>query len=334
MSSATAPIRLGLLSVNAGTTDGPAAARFATHAERLGIESLWAGEHIVIPAGQKSPYPYSQDGQIPGGDDMDLPDPLVWLSYVAAATRTIKLGTGVIILPLRNPLILAKEVASLDRLSGGRVLLGVGIGWLTEEFELLGVPFTQRGRRHDDYLTAMRALWSQDIAAVQTDHARFDNAISNPKPTTRSVPVVISGGSDAAARRAGRLGDGYFPSSTEPDRLTHLLELMRTAGNEAGRDPSAIELTVALSESEPDALSAHIETLLPLGIDRVLLTPVAPEALNDIVDSLAERFDIHQPLVAARGTVGVRHDDAPSDGNGGGMTTHLRSTRSSTAPPL
>jgi probable F420-dependent oxidoreductase len=311
LSIASTPIRLGLLSANVGpTTDGPAAAGLATLAEQLGMDSLWAGEHIVIPAGQKSPYPYSPDGQIPGGDDIDLPDPLVWLSYVAAATSTIKLGTGVIILPLRNPLTLAKEVASLDRLSGGRVLLGVGVGWLAEEFELLEVPFTQRGRRHDDYLTAMRALWSQDIASVQTTHARFDNAISNPKPTTRTVPIVISGGSDAAARRAGRLGDGYFPSSTDPHRLTHLLELMRTACDQAGRDPSAIELTVALSETDPDTLSTHIEALLPLGIDRVLLTPMPPETLNDIVHSLTERFNIHQPPPADQGTIGVRRDGA------------------------
>ncbi|HEY2703848.1 MAG TPA: LLM class F420-dependent oxidoreductase [Candidatus Dormibacteraeota bacterium] len=301
MSIASTPIRLGLITANIGpTTDGPAAVGLATLAEQLGMDSLWAGEHIVIPAGQKSPYPYSPDGQIPGGDDIDIPDPLIWLSYVAAATSTIKLGTGVIILPLRNPLILAKEVASLDRLSGGRVLLGVGVGWLAEEFELLEVPFTQRGRRHDDYITALRALWSQDIASVQTTHARFSNAISKPKPTTRTVPIVISGGSDAAARRAGRLGDGYFPSTTDPHRLTQLLKLMRMASDQAGRDPSAIELTVALFDTDPDTLSTHIEGLLPLGIERVLLSPMPPETLNDVVDSLTERFNIHHPPAVDR----------------------------------
>ncbi|HRE03695.1 MAG TPA: TIGR03619 family F420-dependent LLM class oxidoreductase, partial [Ilumatobacteraceae bacterium] len=145
----------GMGSTAAGATD------LAQRAEAAGIESLWTVEHTVVPSGYQSAYPYDASGKMAGGaETFDLPDPLVWLAYVAAKTERIKLATGILILPQRNPLIAAKEIATLDTMSGGRVLLGVGAGWLQEEFEAIGVPFTDRGQRLDDAIEALRALWS------------------------------------------------------------------------------------------------------------------------------------------------------------------------------
>ncbi len=151
----------GIAFANTGRFARPdRAVELARAAEAAGFESLWTTEHVVVPAGYQSSYPYSPSGRMPGEEDSPMPDPLIWLAYVAAATSTIKLGTGVLILPQRNPVVLAKELATLDHLSGGRMLLGVGAGWLEEEFAAIGVPFGDRGRRVDEYVAAMRGLWA------------------------------------------------------------------------------------------------------------------------------------------------------------------------------
>ena len=142
----------------------------ARSAEAAGFDSLWTVEHVIYPDGYESEYPYDRSGKMAADASSPIPDPLIWLSFVAAATSTLRLGTGILILPQRNPLILAKEVATLDRLSGGRVELGVGVGWLREEFDALGVPFERRGARTDEWIEVMRALWSDD-------HVDFDGLI-------------------------------------------------------------------------------------------------------------------------------------------------------------
>ncbi|MEY3362285.1 MAG: hypothetical protein RL531_2004, partial [Actinomycetota bacterium] len=190
------------------TTDG--ATRFALAAEAAGFESLWTVEHVVVPAGYESQYPYDRSGRMPGAEDAPIPDPLIWLAFVAAATTTIRLATGIVILPQRNPVVFAKEVATLDVMSGGRVELGVGVGWLAEEFDAIGVPFRERGARTDDHIEAMRALWTQDRASYSGRFTRFNDCIQRPQPAQGSVPIHIGGHSEAAARRAGRLGDGFF----------------------------------------------------------------------------------------------------------------------------
>jgi probable F420-dependent oxidoreductase len=191
-------------------------------AEDLGFDSLWAIDHVVIPSGYQTTYPYDESGKMAGGhEEFDLADPLIWLAYAAARTQRITLGTGVLVLPQRNPLVLAKQIASLDVLSGGRVQLGVGVGWLEEEFTAIGVPLADRGRRHDDYITAMRALWRDTKATVDTTHVSFDDAISLPHPGRGSVPIVIGGGSTRSARRAARIGDASFPPSPDPRPYVH-----------------------------------------------------------------------------------------------------------------
>jgi probable F420-dependent oxidoreductase len=251
--------------------NGGAAVELAQAAEAAGFESIWTVEHVVVPHGYRSRYPYSETGRMGSGlDDYPIPDPLIWLAYIASATRTIKLGTAILILPQRNPVITAKEVATLDHLAGGRrVLLGIGVGWLAEEFAALGVPFDDRGARTDEYVAAMRTLWTEERASFKGRFVSFDEVYCRPRPAGGRIPVVIGGDTPAAARRAGRLGDGYFPARGASPAL---FDEMRRAAEAAGRDPAEIEVTVAA----PTAL-AEIEALAARGIARVAV-PVSSAA--------------------------------------------------------
>jgi probable F420-dependent oxidoreductase len=168
----------------------------------------------------------------------------LWLSYVAAATTRIRLATGVLILPQRNPLILAKELASLDRLSGGRVELGIGMGWVREEAEALGTSFDDRGRRAGEYVAAMRTLWRESVASFRGEFVNFERVVSRPKPVQPGgVPIIVGGHTDGAARRAGRWGDGFFPLGVSAEKLASLRAVMRESACRHGRDPSAIGIT-------------------------------------------------------------------------------------------
>lgn len=217
----------------------------AVAAEQAGVESVWTVEHVIWPSNYDSEYPYSPTGKMPGDKTNPIPDPLVWLSFVAANTTKMQLGTGIVILPERNPLVFAKEVATLDRLSGGRMQLGIGVGWLEEEFDALGVPWAKRGARTDEYVHAMQALWSSDDATFDGEFVSFSNVSSNPKPTNGSVPFVIGGHSNAAAKRAGRLGDGFFPGKGSIAELTEMIDVVHQAAAEHDRDATAIEITAA-----------------------------------------------------------------------------------------
>jgi probable F420-dependent oxidoreductase len=224
--------------------EGEFAAAFAQLAEEHGFESIWVVEHVVMAVEYRSVYPYDASGRSPFTADVAQPDPLVWLSYVAAATRRIRLATGVLILPQRNPLILAKELASLDRLSGGRVELGVGMGWVREEAEALGTSFDNRSRRADEYVTAMRTLWREPVASFKGEFVNFERVVSRPKPVQPGgVPIIVGGHTKAAARRAGRWGDGFFPLGVSPEKLASLRAVMRESACRHGRDPSAIGIT-------------------------------------------------------------------------------------------
>jgi probable F420-dependent oxidoreductase len=261
-------MKFGLRYCNTGHFVDPArAVELVQAGEAAGFESAWTVEHTVIPHGYQSQYPYSPSGKLPGGDgDFDLPDPLIWMAYVAAATTRIKLATGVIILPQHNPVITAKQVATLDYMSGGRVLLGVGVGWLKEEFDAVGSPFEERGARTDEYIRVMRELWSADRPSFEGKFFRFKDAYMRPKPVNRSVPVIIGGHSDFAAKRAGRLGDGFFPAR---GASAELIKLVRDTAIAHGRDPSAIEITTSLPQDLDD-----LPKLAAAGVDRVLV-PVA-----------------------------------------------------------
>jgi probable F420-dependent oxidoreductase len=271
-------MKFGLMFVNSGPfSNNELLAHLAQTAEQCGFESLWTVEHVVIPKDYQSPYPYSKSGKIPGGEDVPIPDPLLPLSFAAALTKTIRLATGVIILPQRHPLYLAKEIATLDLLSGGRVILGVGSGWLKEEFEALGLDFHTRGTRTDEAIDAMRSCWREDPSNFHGKHFNFGPLRSFPKPARGNVPIHIGGHSMAAAKRAGRLGDGFFPALSEIEKLQGLFNTMRTAAEQAGHNPDQIELSCMAR--------AAVEVVKPLediGISRVVVAPPAfdKEALS------------------------------------------------------
>ncbi len=240
----------------------------AQGAEAAGFESLWTVEHVVFPDGYESTYPYDKSGKMAMAADTDLPDPLIWLTWVAAVTETLRLGTGILILPQRNPVVLAKELATLDALSGGRMELGVGVGWLREEFDVLGIPFERRGARTDEYVEVMRTLWDSDHASHDGDLLSFTGTSVNPKPANGRVPIHIGGHTEAAARRAGRLGDGFFPGEGD---LGTLVDIVRQTAADAGRDPEAIEVTSGSIGVMGDDPVGAVEELKAQGVDRVVI---------------------------------------------------------------
>lgn len=279
-------MQFGIIFANTGTfADAEGARVLAEAAEENGIDSLWTVEHVIVPSGYESPYPYSRSGKMPGPEDAPIPDPLIWLTYVAAVSTRLKLGTGILILPQRNPVVTAKEVATLDRLSGGRVLLGVGVGWLEEEFDALGVPFEERGGRLDEYVAAMRALWSEDKATFQGDFVSFEDCILRPQPADGTVPIHVGGHTDRAARRAGEIGDGFFPGVGDPSKLEGLLATMRRSAEAAGRDPDNIEVTAG-GVMDVDGVKRFAD----LGVHRVAIPPLAydPEGIRRQLGTFAE----------------------------------------------
>jgi probable F420-dependent oxidoreductase len=207
---------------------------------------------------------------MPGDKTSPIPDPLVWLSFVAAHTTKLTLGTGIVILPERNPLVFAKEVATLDRLSGGRMQLGIGVGWLEEEFDALGISWARRGARTDEYVHAMRALWASDDAAYDGEFVSFKNVSSNPKPANGTVPFVIGGHSAAAAKRAGRLGDGFFPGKGSVEELTEMIDIVRQTAAQHDRDPEAIEITAAHVGLFGDDPVGAAQELRSIGVTRTI----------------------------------------------------------------
>lgn len=287
-------MKFGLMFVNTGLGSTPAGARqLATQAEALGFESLWTVEHVVVPSGYQSQYPYDKSGKMAGGlEEFDLPDPLVWLAFAAAVTERIKLGTGILILPQRNPLVVAKEVATLDVFSGGRVILGTGVGWLREEFEALGVPFADRGRRHDEYVAAMRALWSGERTTVHSTYTDFERCISRPVPSQGTVPIVIGGHTAKAAQRAAQIGDGFFPGSGSLDELRAAFDAMRAECDAIGRDPGEVELTAGGGGRTPEELFARVEALAEMGVRRVMVPPAPGERMAQMAEALRERFGL------------------------------------------
>jgi probable F420-dependent oxidoreductase len=260
-------------------------------AESGGFTTAWTVEHVVVPSGYQSEYPYDASGKMAGGAEaFDLPDPLIWLTWAAAHTTTLLLGTGILIATQRNPLITAKEVATLDVLSGGRVRLGVGVGWLREEFDALGVPFAGRGDRLDEYIDVMRALWTEHKASHHGALVKFSDCISMPRPANGTVPVVIGGHTDAAARRAGLRGDAFFPGSADAAEIARLASIMHDTAGKAGRDGSTIPIYAMAMNKPGSSLDRRIEELAEVGVSQVILPTYRPDALADIGRDLVARF--------------------------------------------
>ncbi len=268
-------MKFGLAFASSVGTDPASALEIAKVAEAVGFESVWGGEHVVMPSTIESAYPYTKDGKIPATPETPIPDPLIWLAYVAAAAPTLRLGTCILILPQRNPLVLAKELATLDHLSGGRVELGIGVGWLEEEFVALGVPWERRGKRNDEYVEVLRTIWSGSHVEFHGEFVDFEPLTSTPRPAQGAdIPILVGGDTPVAMRRAARLADGYFPGESNPERLGELITTVRSACEDYDRDPNSIEINAMFGAHFADP-AAGIEVMSDLGVGRVMVPAFA-----------------------------------------------------------
>jgi probable F420-dependent oxidoreductase len=260
-------VALGVMPVfKKGCADDPAYVRSLVQMlEAEGVESVWAVEHVVVAQDYEPRYSYSPTGRMAGSPDVQMPDPLEWLSFVAGCTTELVLGTAVVVATLHQPAVLAKRVATLDALSGGRVRLGVGSGWQVEEYAACGVPYERRGARLDEVIVAMRELWQPGYRSHAGERYAFTNVDTTILPAQPGgPPIIIGGSSDAAARRTGRLGDGFFPYVIGPDELRERIATIRHTAVAHGRDPDAIEITAwpgcwqPGASLDPDVLRAFV----------------------------------------------------------------------------
>jgi probable F420-dependent oxidoreductase len=282
-------------------TSGPAAdplalADLAQAAEALGFDSVWVSDHVVIPARIDSPYPYSPDGAFRLGPRDPYLEPLTALTYLAGHTRRVRLGTHVLILPYRHPVVTAKMLASLDVLSGGRLDVGIGVGWMAEEFAALGAPpFARRGAVTDEQLRIFKALWTEEVPAFAGEFYEFAALGAYPQPVQRPHPPLWVGGhSRAAIRRAARLGDGWLPIGARPPadlppaEVAAGLALLKDEATSAGRDPAqvsvcfstAISFTAAPGRDggerapfsgTPEQIAADLADYRAVGVERFIV---------------------------------------------------------------
>jgi probable F420-dependent oxidoreductase len=263
----------------------------AVAAESCGFSTLWSGEHVVMVDSFASRYPYSGDGRIAVPATADWIDPLIGLSFAAACTTTIGVATGILLLPEHNPVVVAKQAATLDSLSGGRLALGVGVGWSREEFDALGIPFARRAARTEEYVAAMRAVWREDVASFAGEFVSFEAVRVNPKPVrARTIPIMFGGNSDPALCRAAALGDGWYGFYL--DNVSDVAErvaFLKAQCRESGRDISALRLAVALRNPQVD----DVAVLADLGIDEFVVVdspPADPRLASEWVAALADRW--------------------------------------------
>jgi probable F420-dependent oxidoreductase len=285
-------MRLGLhaLGIGSGATRSVIDA-VAVAAERCGFATLWSGEHVVMVDQSESRYPYSDDGQIAVPAAADWIDPMIGLSFAAAATSTIGIATGVLLLPEHNPVLTAKQAATLDTLSGGRFTLGVGVGWSREEFDALGIPFERRAARTAEYVAAMRTLWRDDVASFDGEFVSFDSVRVNPKPVTgRRIPIVLGGNSDAALRRVVAWGDGWYGFNLDGvPEVAERIDLLNRLCIDSERDHDEILLAVALRDLSVD----DVRRLADLGVDELVIVDAPPAdaaAAGDWVSILADKW--------------------------------------------
>ena len=230
------------------TLDGKALCEFAQAAESLGFESVWTGDHIVLPTAPTNQYPYSADGSFSTPSDAPFLETMTVLSYIAACTTRIRIGSTVIILPYRNPVLQAKMFASLDVLTGGRVVCGVGVGWLQKEFETLGAPYAERGPMSDEYLAILKCLWTQKDPEFHGRFYSFEGIQFYPKPVQQPhIPIWVGGHTRRAIRRTVAYGDAWHPSRQTPEYVARLMPYLREQAEAAGRDPA--EITISLKRT-------------------------------------------------------------------------------------
>jgi probable F420-dependent oxidoreductase len=272
-------------------------AALAAHAEGLGYESVFVPDHVVIPVEFTSRYPGTTDGGFPYGNAVPLYDPWTLLATIGAATTTIRLGTAVYVLALRHPIVTARQVVTLEALVGGRVVLGVGVGWLTEEFAALGLEPRTRFSRTEEASVALRRLWTDPEPSFAGQHFTFERVHFEPKPVSQPHPPLLFGGdSDAALRRALRFGDGWMSGGVadDVDGVATLVARLDVARDELGLDP---DRPFGLTVLHPAPTAADVARMATLGVERVVVMPWdrnrdAPEVIARFAAEVAEHVDL------------------------------------------
>lgn len=263
-----------------------------THAEERGYHSIWVPEHVVLFDDYASSYPYSPDGRIPAPPGSGMLEPFTTLAFLAACTSTVRLGTGICLLAQRNPVYTAKEVSNLDWLSGGRVDFGIGVGWLREEFEVVNVPWPNRGRRTDDYIEVCKALWCEDPSSFEGTYYRLPSCHMHPKPVQDPHPPLHFGGeSDAALARVARVGQGWYSFNRLPHEVGEGLARLEDALAAQGRTRADVRVTVCpyFNGLTPEMVEAYHEA----GVDEVtaLFFAATPEDVPAAFDELQPCLD-------------------------------------------
>ena len=283
-------MKFGLYGINTGVCSDPdAALRVARAAEDAGFDSVWTAEHVVLPDPQVPPSP--------APPHMKLLDPAVALAFIAAQTTTLRLATGIIILPQRNPVVLAKELASVDRLSKGRLIFGLGAGYLKPEFQAIGAPFGDRGRRTDEYIEAIVTLWTQDKPEYKGEYVAFAGIQSHPRPLqSPHPPIVVGGMSPSALRRAARYANGWYGFALDLDASARAIEGLRAAEQRLDRDSSLgrLEITVTPPPGKVDLDLVH--RYAALGVDRLVLLNPGRTAEDQIAAVARAESDLVRPL--------------------------------------
>jgi probable F420-dependent oxidoreductase len=268
-------MKLGLFSINNNVCGDPEiGAEIAIAAEAAGFDSVWTGEHVVLPDPQAPPSP--------AGPFTAMLDPAVALAFIAAKTTTIRLATGIIILPQRNPLVLAKELASLDVASKGRLIFGVGAGYLRPEFDALHVPFNDRGGRTEDAIAAMRAIWTMDAPAHVGPYWSFSGVQAYPHPVQRPIPVVMGGHSEPAYSRAVRLCEGWYGFGLDVERATKSLAALAQAGTQHERPTSFAPLEISVTPPPVPLTPELVDEYRALGVERLVVLPRGSATRDDL----------------------------------------------------
>lgn len=276
----------------------------ARAAERLDFDSVWMFDHLFTPADLQSKYPYSRDGSYAMSADDPFYDPLALYGVIAGATEKIRIGTGVMIAAYRHPIVLGKALATIERFARGRIVLGLGRGWMQEEFDALGVPFERRGKRLEEYIKALRAIWSGEHSTFDGEFYSWGEAGFLPAPTTKP-PILIGGHGDAALRRVAEVGDGWVVTTSREqgsgvDAVGARLDVLRAEMDKAGRDFGELEIVYPhplwLSDEAkpklpytgpPEEIAASIKRLEEVGVTTAHLIVLGP---GPLICETAERF--------------------------------------------
>jgi probable F420-dependent oxidoreductase len=279
-------MKVGLIPVNIGVPSAEAMITVAKTAEAVGFESVWTFEHVIVPVDYKSKYPYNATGKMGAAPETNFIDPLIALTAIAANTKKVRLGTGVNILSQTNPLLLAKQAASLDLVSNGRFMLGVGIGWLQEEFVAMGIPFERRGARFDDYVVAMKKVWSGNVVEHDSEFLNWHGFKSYPVPVQKPhVPVIVGGDKGKIYERIAKVGDGWYVPGGDPAVIAKQLAELKAVCKKLSRNYADIEITTMW---QPQMGLDVIKRLAEIGVARVTTFAVGEANPLDAIKRLGD----------------------------------------------